>query len=112
MAKFDEQALSSFFSDAVWKRLAAKLALSKREVQIVRAMFEDLKESMIARRLRLSPHTVHTYIERLYGKLGVRSRTQVLFIIFSSFLRIVAEPGNSFPPICGNRAAGRCPLNS
>lgn len=32
----------------------------------------------MATRLRMSKHTVHSHFERLYRKLGVRSRCQVL----------------------------------
>ncbi len=100
--------LLPYFSDRVWEGISAKLALSDRELQIIRAVFDDIKESAIAHRLGLSPHTVHTYIQRLYAKLGVRGRTRLLCVIFATFLLMMSEPNNEYPPLCGNLASGKC----
>ena len=62
------------FSNEAWRQLARSLGLSKRESQIVPALFDDNKESAIATQLGISRHTVHTYTERLYRKMGVSSR--------------------------------------
>lgn len=67
-----------------WQSLKASLRLSCRELQITRAIFDDKKELAIASDLHISPHTVNTYLQRLYGKLGVNSRAQLI-------VRIVAE---------------------
>jgi DNA-binding NarL/FixJ family response regulator len=104
--------LSSFLGDAAWERLAEKLRLSRREVQILQAMLEDQKEPAIARRLQVSPRTVHTHIQRLHGKLSVRSQPELIIKILTVFLLMTAQPDGPLPPICGNRTAGRCPLNS
>jgi DNA-binding CsgD family transcriptional regulator len=64
--------------------VADSLSLSDRELEIVRGIFHDRKEKCIASRLGISPHTVHTYIARLYLKLGVRSRSQLI-------MRVTAE---------------------
>jgi len=74
----------SLFCEAEWHCLAQALHLSRRELQIVRGIFNDRKEASIAQELGISAHTVHTYLERLYRKLGVRSRCGVI-------LRIVGE---------------------
>ena len=83
---------SVFFSGEVWRRLATSLRLSKRESQIVLALFDDKKESAIATHLGISRHTVHTYTERLYRKMGVSSRVGLVrrvFIEFMSLARLV-----------------------
>ena len=104
--------LSSFLNQAAWERLAEKLGLSEREIQILQAVLEDSKEKGIAQRLRISPHTVHTHLDRLYRKLAVRSRSDLILKILSSFLLMTAEADSPLPSICGNRTAGRCPLNT
>ena len=104
--------LLPFFGQAGLKRIAERLKLSPREVQIVQGVLDDQKESTIARRLRMSPHTVHTHMERLHGKLAVRTRSELILKILTTFLMMTAEPGSQLTPICGNRGSGRCPLNS
>ncbi|MGA2229887.1 MAG: helix-turn-helix transcriptional regulator [Tepidisphaeraceae bacterium] len=110
MAQAQSASLSSFLNDAAWERLAEKLKLSPREIQIVRAVFEDQKELVIARRLGMSPHTVHTHMDRLHSKLSVRGRSQLIIKVLTTFLLMTAEPDSPLPAICGDRAAGRCPL--
>ena len=98
------------FSDDAWEHIARSFKLSKRELQIVRATFDDQKETGIAASLRISPHTVHTHIERLHRKLAVADRTQLVILIMRRFLSLTASPSSALPSICSNRAAGRCPL--
>jgi DNA-binding CsgD family transcriptional regulator len=112
MAEIISPSLSSFLGQAAWARLAEKLSLSGREVEVVKALLEDQRESEIARRLHVSPHTVHAHMDRLHGKLSVRSQPELILKILTMFLLMTAEPDSPLPPICGNRTSGRCPLNS
>lgn len=52
--------------------------LSAREQEVLRLLVDGLSEKQVAARLILSPETVHTYVKRLYGKLRVRSRGELL----------------------------------
>ncbi|MCK6455994.1 MAG: helix-turn-helix transcriptional regulator [Phycisphaerae bacterium] len=67
-----------------WAETSRQLRLSGRESQIVRFCFDDLKESAIAQRLGISQHTVHTHLERLYRKLGVASRCELIVCVFAA----------------------------
>ena len=71
----------SLFSDQAWTALRDSLKLSAREVEITRYIFADCKEKIIAEELKLSPHTVRTYCERLYRKLNVNSRVEMVVSI-------------------------------
>jgi DNA-binding NarL/FixJ family response regulator len=73
------------FVAAEWRALAAGLGLSPRECGIVRAVFDGVSEKSIAERLGLSPHTVHTYLWRIYRKLHVQSREELLVRVFAEF---------------------------
>ncbi len=52
--------------------------LSAREREVLQGLVEGLSEKQVAARLALAPDTVHTYVKRLYDKLRVRSRSELL----------------------------------
>jgi two-component system nitrate/nitrite response regulator NarL len=54
--------------------------LSKRELEVVRSLAEGLTNREIAERLHLSQHTVKNYLFRVFEKLGVSSRVELLFM--------------------------------
>ena len=101
---------STIFSNRVWAEIARKLRLSKRELEIVRGIFDDRTEAAIADDLRISPHTVHTHVERLHRKLVVKDRAAIIVRVATEFLKMTAAPNSPLPPICGKRAAGLCHL--
>ena len=73
------------FMPGEWRSLAAVLGLSARESGVVRAVFDGASEKRIAERFGLSPHTVHTYLWRIYRKLHVQSREELLVRVFAEF---------------------------
>jgi DNA-binding CsgD family transcriptional regulator len=64
------------FTEQAWAMIARSLKLSPRELQILRGVFDDRTELAIAAVLGISPHTAHTYIERLHHKLAVADRVE------------------------------------
>jgi LuxR family maltose regulon positive regulatory protein len=52
--------------------------LSKREMDVLRLIAAGLKYKEIAEQLFISVNTVNYHIKNLYGKLGVRNRTQAI----------------------------------
>jgi DNA-binding NarL/FixJ family response regulator len=52
--------------------------LSAREVDVVRCVAEGLSNREIAQRLNLREHTVKNYLFRIFDKLGVSSRVEVV----------------------------------
>jgi DNA-binding NarL/FixJ family response regulator len=74
------------FPESAWQGMQGALRLSNRELQIVQGVFRDEKEECIAYDLGISPHTVNTYFQRLYSKLHVSSRTQLILLIVSEYL--------------------------
>ena len=52
--------------------------LSERERQVLDLLSQGHPEKQIADRLKISPHTVHTYIRRIYEKLHVHSHAQAV----------------------------------
>lgn len=72
-----------------WSALARALRLSTRELEIVICMIENRLETdeQIAAALGISPHTVHTHLERLFRKLDVTSRSHLILRVFSAYVR-------------------------
>ena len=75
-----------------WRAVTHTLRLSARECQIVKRLFDDASEAVIAEDLGISPHTVHTHLERLYHKLGVGSRCAVVVRVFGAYRASCESP--------------------
>lgn len=76
--------------------------LSKREMEVVRSLAEGLTNREIAERLGLSQHTIKNYLFRVFDKLGVSSRVELLFMTLSH-----ASPAQSLlPSLLANPANG------
>jgi len=56
--------------------------LSARETDVVRCVAEGLTNRQIAERLKLTEHTVKNYLFRIFDKLGVSSRVEVVLYAF------------------------------
>jgi DNA-binding CsgD family transcriptional regulator len=69
---------------------ASGVSLSKREQDVVRCVAEGLTNREIAGRLTLTEHTVKNYLFRIFDKLGVSSRVEVVLYAFNL--------GRSFSP--------------
>ncbi len=83
---------SSIFSNKEWDELLGDLNLSSRALELIRGIFDDQTEEGIAYDLRISVHTVHSYIIRVYQRFGVSSREQLLVYIFGQYLERHRSP--------------------
>ena len=77
---------NSFINQADWARISASLKLSSRESEIAFLLLDDVSEHTVADRLAISKHTVHSHIERLYRKLAIRSRSQLVVKLFEAYV--------------------------
>ena len=57
--------------------------LSRRELEVVRCVAEGLSNREIAQRLGLTEHTVKNYLFRIFDKLGVSKRVEVVLYAYS-----------------------------
>ena len=103
---------SAMFSNQEWKEIGHSFNLSGRELQVIKDVFDDRTESAIAAHYGVSPHTVHTYCERLYRKLEVNGRVKLVLRIMDEFLALTAAPGNGLPPPASTKVASRRPIAS
>jgi DNA-binding NarL/FixJ family response regulator len=68
--------------------------LSARESDVVRCVAEGMTNRDIARRLKLTEHTVKNYLFRIFDKLGVSSRVEVVLYALGN--------GQPRPPVSQN----------
>jgi DNA-binding NarL/FixJ family response regulator len=87
--------------------------LSVRETDVVRCVSEGLTNREIARRLKLTEHTVKNYLFRIFDKLGVSSRVEVvLYALGNSESRPPVSPNGrrSQTAAASRRSAATVPL--
>ena len=69
--------------------------LSARESDVVRCVAEGLTNREIGRRLQLTEHTVKNYLFRIFDKLGVSSRVEVVLFALGNGAPFAPTPQNS-----------------
>lgn len=62
---------------------APRHTLSPRELQIARLVADGATDRAIGSRLEISPWTVSTHVRRIFAKLGVGSRAEMVARFFS-----------------------------
>ena len=77
---------SPIFSEAQWTELTERLSLSRRQGEIVRCLFRGLADKQIARELGIAVPTVRTYLGKLFLRLDVQDRVELVLRILSQFL--------------------------
>ena len=85
-ARLQCRRLQPLFTKGQWLRIADRLEFSRREIEIVRLVFQDAPDQAIAAELAISVNTVHTHLKRLYSKLGVTSRAGLVLQIVHEHL--------------------------
>jgi len=90
----------------------ANSPLSAREADVVRCVAEGLTNREIARRLKLTEHTVKNYLFRIFDKLGVSSRVEVVLYALNGEARTIAHQNGrkSHSVTASRKSAGTAPL--
>jgi DNA-binding NarL/FixJ family response regulator len=98
--------LTRVLSEIAWAPAAASrrervlAMLTPREAQILAMMETGVERRDIARRLRLSPHTVRTHIQRILPRLGVHSAIEAVSLLRGE------KPRDVLPPIAATEGLG------
>jgi DNA-binding NarL/FixJ family response regulator len=71
--------------------------LSRREQEVVRCVAEGLSNREIAQRLGLTEHTVKNYLFRIFDKLGVSKRVEVVLYAYSAGNSLVSDAAIPVP---------------
>ena len=99
---------ASLLTDHAWREIARTLGITKRELQIVQSVFDNQHETEIAKRFKISPHTVHMHLNRLFKKLNVTSRTELVLRIVEQMVALTLSEAAVLPPICPRHQSGDC----
>jgi len=103
---------AAMLSLRAWNAVAITLRITARELEIIQGVFDNLTEAGIARRLQVTEHTVHTHLNRLFKKLHVTTRTELVLRVMQEMLALTVSAESPLPPICPRFAAGTCCLHS
>ncbi len=79
-------------------------ALSEREQMVLALLLHGLSNDAIAARLRVSRATVKFHLRNIYSKLGVRSRTEALAVVYSQRRAPAARQGDPLADLPRRRA--------
>lgn len=90
---------SAIFSDRVWAVLGGALGLTSRQVQILREVFDDSTESMMAANLGISICTVRSHLARIYDKLGAQDRGALALRVATEFICLFGDPMRDSPAV-------------
>ncbi len=90
--RVDRRTVPELLTGPQWTALVDALQLSARERDILRCMFSDEHVATISQRLGIDEGTVHTYRERLFRKVGVRTCAQLLAAAFATYLELNFAP--------------------
>ena len=78
----DRETVEMLIGSERWRAAIRELRLSRREQQIVESMLFGMDtEARIADRLKMSPRTVQTHVQRLREKVRAPTREQILVTI-------------------------------
>ena len=75
-----------FLAEEDWKQIVAFLALSPWESEVAKLLLTGTNERDVGAELSISAHTVHTHVERLYRKLAIGSRCELIARLFAAYV--------------------------
>lgn len=81
--EFGRLAMPFPFDATTWKRVVELLGLSPQQARIVERLLCGMCDKQIALDLGLSVPTVRTYLGRIFDRLGVDDRVQLILRIFA-----------------------------
>jgi len=86
-------------------RAPAPGALTPAEERVAALVADGKTNGEVAAALFLSERTVEGHLSHAFGKLGVRSRTELARVLASGAIQVVVEPNTGDSPVSGTRSA-------
>jgi DNA-binding NarL/FixJ family response regulator len=73
------------FNNAEWSEIIRLCALTPRQSQIVMGICGGKSDKQIANELNIGIPTVRTHLTRLFVRLGLADRSQLILYVFTQF---------------------------
>ena len=70
-------------TDVEWERARSRLQLTKQQARVAEWVLRAACDKKIAYELKLQVSTVRTHLHRIYGKVGVRDRAELIIRIIN-----------------------------
>jgi len=99
--QWSEQPGAHLIYDTQWKKISYLLAISDRELEVCRLLFEGITREEIADRMDIKVRTVRHYLERLHTKLRVNNRVALVLRIIQVRDALKDLPDSDFPAELG-----------
>lgn len=77
--------IAQIFTAGEWSKLTTQIGLSGRQAEIAQYLLEGMGDKQIAAKLGISVHTVRTYLDRMFLRLNVQDRNELIVSIFRQF---------------------------
>lgn len=81
------------FSGREWRRIERELDLTARQKEIIRFLLNGMSDKDIARQADVAVPTVRTHLTRLFARLDVQDRNELVVFIFRRFLDLCSRAG-------------------
>jgi len=75
-----EEAIANQFN---MSEIRMRYRLTRRETDVLRRVLKGLKSTDIAEELNISRHTTKDYLSKIYGKIGIKNRNELMSIFIS-----------------------------
>src|SRR6201986_792435 len=72
------------FTHAEWTRAIDKFNLTARQIKVVEQILRGQKDKQIADALHLSEATVRRHVSRVFARLGVNDRVQLILTLLAA----------------------------
>jgi DNA-binding NarL/FixJ family response regulator len=107
MQVMDINEVETLFSKSEYTEIAEKLSLSPREIQIIGHMLMGDKDKQIAQNLNIAVPTVRTHISRIFSKLDVNDKNELIVHVFSQFRKGCCDKGCPRKKITSNKMTSK-----
>jgi two-component system nitrate/nitrite response regulator NarL len=77
--------VESEFASNVYAQI---FSLTPREALVAQFITQGCNNKMIAARMSISPHTVASYLRRIYGKVGVNNRVALVTMMVTAKMQV------------------------
>jgi len=77
--------VSGIFTKNEWDALTRQLGVSPQQGEIARLLLEGSSDKQISRRLGIAVPTVRTYLSRMFSKLDVQDRNELVVMMLRKF---------------------------